>query len=335
MKIALISNDTKNIFPHYGNGGTQSCVENLAVGLHEANKDFFIICPKRKYKNDINYPFKIIEADFFPKEDEIKNNKTYEEAINEIVSSEKPDLVLTQQQELLSDQNLENCKLITTRHDSGDKNKELIYKPNLKYRFISQNQYNTWVRSEDDKKCSFWCYTGFSDQEYDLNLKPEDYYLWVGSFGWGWEAKGLNIFIELANYFKEKSFVIYGCGNPPIEELVLNSVKDNKNIYYGGMLKRGDQHKKVFKNAKCLVQLSNMNEAYGRTSVEAMSKGTPVITNFNGANPEIVDTGGLRINSGDELLNAIEKVGSLDREEVFNYSKKFHVKHEVRILTNV
>ena len=52
MKIALISNDTKNIFPHYGNGGTQSCVENLAVGLHEANKDFFIICPKRKYKNE-------------------------------------------------------------------------------------------------------------------------------------------------------------------------------------------------------------------------------------------------------------------------------------------
>lgn len=330
MKTALISNDTKYIFPHYGNGGTQSCVENLAAGLYKNKHDFFVICPKRQ--SQAEYPFKIIEVDYHPKEANIKNDKSYDRLVNEIIKSESPDLVLTQQEELLDEENLNRIKLITTRHDSGEKHRELLNRENLRYRFISENQFKTWTQKEIDKKNSFWCYTGFADDEYEFNENPEDYYLWVGSFAWGWEAKGLNIFIELAKYFKEKTFVIYGCGQPEIENLVIDFTKELKNLNYGGMLKRGEQHKNVFKKAKALIQLSNMNEAYGRTSVEALTKGTPVITNFTGANPEIVGEAGIRINNGDELKESIENINLINRKMVFEYSKKFHVDLEVNAL---
>jgi glycosyltransferase involved in cell wall biosynthesis len=333
MKIALISNETKNIFPHYGNGGTQSCVENLAEGLYKKNHNFFVVCPKREIKKD--YPFKIIEVDFHPKEANIKNDKNYSDLVNKIIEQESPDLALTQQEEILNEENLSKTKLITTRHDSGDKHRELLNKKNLKYRFISENQFKTWVKTEEDINNSFWCYTGFSDNEYEFNQFPEDYYLWVGSFSWGWEAKGLNLFIELAKYFKEKDFVIYGCGRPDIEKIVIDFTKELKNLNYGGMLKRGEDHRRVFKNAKTLIQLSNMNEAYGRTSVEALTKGTPVITNFNGANPEIVgNNGGIRVKTSEELFKSIDDIKNIDRKAVFDYSKRFHADVEVENLLN-
>jgi glycosyltransferase involved in cell wall biosynthesis len=78
----------------------------------------------------------------------------------------------------------------------------------------------------------------------------------------------------------------------------------------------GDAEKSEFLgNAKALLFPIDWPEPFGLVMIEAMACGTPVIAWNCGSVPEVVDVGvtGFIVDSEDEALSALEKVGSLNR----------------------
>ena len=71
-------------------------------------------------------------------------------------------------------------------------------------------------------------------------------------------------------------------------------------------------------NARALLFPIDWPEPFGLAMIEAMSCGTPVIAWPHGSVPEIVEHGvtGYVINSIDDAVSAVHKVGRLDREQV-------------------
>lgn len=80
--------------------------------------------------------------------------------------------------------------------------------------------------------------------------------------------------------------------------------------------------------ARALLHLVKFHEPFGLSVVEAMACGTPVIANRRGSMPEIIQDGvnGFLVDDADEALEAVERVGELDRREVRrSVERRFHV----------
>ncbi|RHW16453.1 glycosyltransferase family 4 protein [Sphingomonas gilva] len=70
--------------------------------------------------------------------------------------------------------------------------------------------------------------------------------------------------------------------------------------------------------ARALLHLINFDEPFGLSVVEAMACGTPVIAMRRGAMPELIEDGmtGFLVDSVDEAVEAIARVGGIDRAAV-------------------
>jgi len=80
--------------------------------------------------------------------------------------------------------------------------------------------------------------------------------------------------------------------------------------------------------ARALLHLVNFDEPFGLSVVEAMACGTPVIASRRGSMPEIIENGvnGFLVDSADEALAAVERIGELDRRKVRqSVERRFHV----------
>ena len=83
-------------------------------------------------------------------------------------------------------------------------------------------------------------------------------------------------------------------------------------------------------NATALLFPIDWPEPFGLAMIEAMSCGTPVIAWPHGAVPEIVDHGvtGLIVNSVDEAVSAVHRIGGLRRAEVrARFEERFSAAH--------
>ena len=90
----------------------------------------------------------------------------------------------------------------------------------------------------------------------------------------------------------------------------------------------GDARLAALGRARALLHLVNFDEPFGLSVVEAMACGTPVIASRRGSMPEIIEDGanGFLVDSADEALAAVERVGELDRREVRrSVERRFHV----------
>lgn len=67
--------------------------------------------------------------------------------------------------------------------------------------------------------------------------------------------------------------------------------------------------------ARCLLHLIGFDEPFGLSVIEAMACGTPVIAYARGSMPELIEHGvtGYLVESFDEAVAAIERVGEIDR----------------------
>lgn len=90
----------------------------------------------------------------------------------------------------------------------------------------------------------------------------------------------------------------------------------------------GDARLAALGRARALLHLVNFDEPFGLSVVEAMACGTPVIATRRGSMPEIIEDGvnGFLVDSADEALAAVERIGELDRRRVRrSVERRFHV----------
>lgn len=347
MKIALIGNDYVQQFPIISYGGIETVVENLAIGLGKHFKDsikFDVYVPKILERKNEKYDFSIIETDFIEGSKSGQSSNIFINEVKKIIdsSSDKPDIIWSQSE--WSAKAFLNTKypVICNMHaSSGWEDGKYVYAKNIFYRFVSKYilQYTFQDANKDEfindvKSQSFWCHSGLIDEEYEFENNKENYALWVGGLHWGLEAKGLAMFIEMAKKSENIKFLAYGTGNKNLEEYLYKTSKEIKNFEFMGKLHRGQVHKDVYKKAKFFCMLSKIPEAFGRTGLEAISKGTPVLGTEYGSIPEQVNfpNVGFCTNNEDIMLEKMNE--NFIHKECFEFSKKYHIKNEINFLIN-
>jgi glycosyltransferase involved in cell wall biosynthesis len=333
MKIVLIGNEYKQQFPLRGYGGIESCVEQLAQGLSQAGVDFYVVVPKRQkswWHRLPRYPFEVVEVDFMPGAVSGRPPAEFMAKVRELLETRpRPDVIWSQSKWAPPPLLDLSIPIITTLHDSmAERQPELMMDhPNVYYRFISNSQLQLQVQEEWEQRRSVRIYTGLSPEEYAFAAAPGDYYLWVAGLNWGWSLKGLDLFVELAERNPDKSFCCYGSGDLALARKLKKISAKMKNFRFGGELKRGRQHRRVFQRARALLMLSRTREAFGRTILESLSKGTPVIGRETGAIPEIIGPAGYCSNDVDQLNQALRQ--DFSRQACFEHAQSFSVATEV------
>lgn len=345
MKICVVGADYKQQFPLLEYGGIETAFENLCIGLDRYFKEevkFCVIVPKILKRNETTYNFNIIETNFIESAISRQPAQYFALQAKEIIKrgNLKPDIIWSSgawSAEVLHDLNI---PIIATIMDSGGwEDNKFIYKEHVFYRFASKFIYDLVFKDADTneeinkiKKQSFWCHTGVADEEYILTEEKENYILWVAGLHWGWHGKGLDIFLEIAQKRPDHQFVAYGTGLPQIEEQLKIISKQLKNFEYLGSLSRGEQHKNVFRKAKLFTFLTQIPEAFGRTGLEAITKGTPVLGSTKGAVPELYGPAGICTDDLNIMVQALDT--KYNHQDIYNYSQKFHIKEEIHFLLN-
>ncbi|KQM41451.1 glycosyltransferase family 4 protein [Sphingomonas sp. Leaf10] len=89
---------------------------------------------------------------------------------------------------------------------------------------------------------------------------------------------------------------------------------DGERILYHGAV-GGKARTDLLGQARALLHLIGFDEPFGLSVVEAMACGTPVIAYNRGSMPELIEHGvnGFLVNTLDEAIAAIERVGEIDR----------------------
>ncbi len=332
MKIALVGNDYHAQFPVKSYGGIESCVENLAWGLYRRGLDFFCVVPQRETPE--SYPFEVVDVPVKPAVAASGKPYPFINAVKEVVLDRKPDVVWSQSHWSGLGLSRIDIPVVCTFHDSCLKQEGwMIKEDNLLYRFISQFQYDNWVKEPWEADCSYQVYTGLADEEYEFCGDRDDYFLWVGGFNWGWEAKGLPVFIELARLNPEKCFVAYGAGSERIAELASQHAKEIPNFDFKGPLHRGEEHRTAFKKTRAYIMPSRIPDTFPRTVLESLSKGTPVIGSANGSLPEMIGDCGISSNDPNTLNQGLNI--AFDYQKIFEKSKKFHIDEEINGLLEI
>lgn len=317
-EVVLVGNELYQQLPTIGYGGIETSVDNIAFALDRMGIQFFAVVPGRREPAEM--PFPVLETQVAP------NGKggqvdQYVKEVNEILLREKqtpkdsaskpvatPRNFVVLGQSMWS-QNFAQHSLLTivSHHDGGGLRAEWNWNwklSNVRHRFLSQDQMRAgWVKPGDvaNEAVSRVIPHGLPPEAYIQPLCPnKGYFLWVAGLDWGWEEKGIDIFIEMARRRPQYKFVAFGAARSDAGRRVLakayEAAKEIKNFEFRGELKRGRQHLQAFCEAAAFVMPTHesIGESFGMTVIESLSKGVPVIASTNGAVPEILDIEGRR-----------------------------------------
>jgi glycosyltransferase involved in cell wall biosynthesis len=126
--------------------------------------------------------------------------------------------------------------------------------------------------------------------------EDKGYFLWVASLDWGWEEKGLHIFVELAKRNPQHKFLAYGHAQAHLNvlERLKAETEGLTNFVHGSALIRGQEHTDAFCGARAFFMPTqpSIGESFGLTVIEALSKGVPVIASTAGAPAELLGVPG-------------------------------------------
>lgn len=346
LNVCVVGNCCLQHFPLIDYGGIESSVEHLCTGIFNHFKDeidFYVIVPKILEQKDVTptYGFKIIDANYIGCTTSNIHPIYFAQEVKNIIQAQpqKPDVIWCNGDWAAKGLCDLDIPIICTISDSGPwVDGKYISRSNVYYRFISKFLFDLVLADSEKsefvnsiKQNSFWCYTGLDDIEFDLCDEKDDYLLWVAGLGWGLQGKGLDVFIELARRLPSENFVAYGTGNIDLENYLYSVSRELPNFNFRGTLKRGVDHTNAFKKAKLFCMLTKTQEALGRTNLEALSKGTPIIGSTNGAVPELInyENAGFASDSIDEMVNII-KNKKFNYRDCYNFARdRYHVKNEI------
>ena len=299
-------------------------LESFCNELNRRGIKLFVISPSRKVKNETS--FEVVETASLPE---------HESGITNF-ASEAYSILKDRQGEydlIISNSNWSYVfggikKTIATLHDGLEKAPDnwLVDNPNVYYRFVSESQYKRLCPNNLRSK-SFWLYLGLDNKEYELFGKKDDYYLFVSSLHWNWEAKGIDIFLKLAKDNPQKNFKLYGIGDQKVENYLFKFGEIYKNFTFCGELI--DEHRnEVFGRARAFCQLSRLKESFGTSVISALSKGTPVIgLDSAGATKELCGNFFPAKNRYSQIEELLYR--DYNPVDIFNYGKNFSIGLEV------
>ncbi len=161
-------------------------------------------------------------------------------------------------------------------------------------------------------------YNGVDINSYNFNPQPDNYFVWLGKFKPQKGVKeaiiaakkaGVKLIIGGTIDYLEKDYFAYFQNE--VEPLI-----DGKQIKFVGEL-NDKQKNEIYGKAVCFLNPISWEEPFGLVMIEAMACGTPVIAFARGAAKEIVKDGetGYLVNDIDQMVEAIKKIGSIDRKK--------------------
>ena len=193
------------------------------------------------------------------------------------------------------------------------------------YCFLSDSHRQHW-----NLPLNPYIHIGLEPAEYKFRDNKDNYFLFLSRIDW--PVKGLNWAIEaakkakvrliIAGNYHRKSFVNSYWRFPLKRQL-------GADCYYTGPV-GGEFKKTLLAGAKALIFPTQWPEPFGIVVIEALASGTPVITTYNGAMPEIIEHGkqGFLCKNKTELVEAIKNINSINPFEClekinqfFNYKK--------------
>jgi hypothetical protein len=289
-------------------GGAEDAVQTLALALHSAGVDFFVIVPPRTElvgNEDELFPFEIVEVgapgasqtEFIRAAGDLLLNRL--QTFDVIWSQSHGSQRLAER--------LPNTPQLATYHESGELQSGHTQRlPNLWFRFVSDSQRGIWAREDWEQSRSTAIHYGFDNGEQMRRCASEEYHLYVADLSWG-KRKGVHIVLELAFMNPDELFHIYGGGSAPAIKNMLATVGGLlPNVVVMGQLERGAMHTRVFCRAQTLLMPTQIPEAFELAIAEAMMNGVPVVGSNFGALPELLQ--------GDERLGiatgSIEKMSA-------------------------
>lgn len=150
----------------------------------------------------------------------------------------------------------------------------------------------------------------FDITEWAPNYSSGEYFAFLGRID---SCKGLDTLLELAKYI-DKKIILCGQGD--------HKKWQHNNIEYRGPLS-GTQRSDFMRNAICSLMPTNFLEPFGGSGVEGMLCGTPLVSTDYGAFTETVVPGltGYRCKTLRDWLEALERVGDLDRKKIADYAR--------------
>jgi glycosyltransferase involved in cell wall biosynthesis len=326
MKIALISNDYQQTFPMIqGYGGIEIALERLAKGMCEAKLDFFVVTPDSLLPYNPLVPIIRTRAKAANQESPCR----FIEDAYDILKIEKPDVIWSVSKWSNHLTKLNIPQIINVHDGVSGQSDYLLNLPHVKYRFLSNSQQKMFCTESWQFEKSFVHNLSMASEEFCL-IDKEDYYLMVVGLQWGLQNKGVDQFMQLANLFPNKKFVLYGSGHSDTGLFLKHYSKAHPNFEFRGELLQ-EQKAEVFGRAKAYLLLSQLKEAGTMVGVEALGYGTVALGYKKaGAVPEVIDNHHGTYQNFDALCKHLDD--NFDYKAASEYAQKFHVKHEVEIL---
>ncbi|MBI4067190.1 glycosyltransferase family 4 protein [Candidatus Gottesmanbacteria bacterium] len=159
-------------------------------------------------------------------------------------------------------------------------------------------------------------YNGINPEEFIFGEGKGGYMAWMGRIT---PKKGLETAIRIATVLNKPLKISAYIDSSEIDYFakVIEPQITGKNIEFMGEL-WGPDKTEFLKNASVLLFPINWQEPFGLVMVEAMACGTPVVAYNKGSVSEIVIDGvnGFIVPDMVGIVNAIEKIGQLDRVKV-------------------
>jgi len=324
MKISIVGTTTFPC-PPVAYGG-EVCIFDLAMGLHELGHEIILYGVKN---NDIDYPFQVNQlrntagvADYIAENDvlryysddlqssdiihDISHSKNVSRYINNI--TRETNTVVTLLGHVWYGNQLNNVVVNSYRQLQlgilgGDLNGNIP-------------QYTTDKIKETSKVVHLGTNTDFYEPKYD----KEDYYLWFNRFH-PW--KGIEQVISLAKELKFK-LVLAGSAELPDHRIhrdhYIKQIEGYPNITYVE-LPVDETHQSLkrtlLQNARALITPLQYEECFGLINIEALSCGTPIISNAIGALPEIIKHGktGFLCKNYEEMKNYIKVIDEINPKD--------------------